>query len=872
MASAAPLPPTPPPSQQQQPQPQGKEQQQQMAVAMNARRLVMIGDRLRTHFRGGGGTVLEPPDLAHLVYAFARGIDFALSSGDVPTVASEIPSILKKVYLVGKDQFLQSSVMVLMISCKNACSEKWFQPTDCTEILRMANELSGKFCTPVSQPDNDSTVIQIISTIMPRYYPQLKFERLVTSLEAKVGYDVLMADFFIHKNVPREEKINLIVVQKEDLDASSCIANPPHVSFLVNGKGVDKRTNVSMETGPQFPTDITRMLKYGANIIQAIGYFNANYIIAVAFLNKLESFDAPNLNDYAQPVAADPPDSDLLEGPSRVSLKCPISFRRIKTPIKGHLCKHYQCFDYDNYMEMNLRKPTWRCPFCNTPSNFTDLRIDQKMVKILQETGEDTIDVLVFADGSWKAISTNDERSDRHSSDVIQQSRDTMDTDATADDVIDLINEDNDGDVPMSFTSASEDVKPFLNCQDLSVADYLSDLPMNTVSQAEDLYAGGASRGNNERGNVTSTSGQNSSLPSTGGLGSSSFGTLESILPHNILHPVITDAVSPSLDTANSVVPRQHVAQGTRSDIVPSQPRIDPQLRLEIARPPIPRNVTREPTGIQALPVQPQRVQPNIYNCPPPFPQSSPASAYQVHQVTNADSVITAMSTGIGSLSRAPDAAPLLQHQSTQQEIRATQNYHQGQFIGLTAPQNFMGTRPPPGVPGQAIGANAHGAPPAQQSHHVHRLVSNLMNQLGQATVAQPSTAPQVLPSQPGGTSAVNPQIRGHLFPAQQRSQAMRPQAVPRPTISQAPPRAQSPFLPTTARPPSTPPPIGTSDDLQELPVDESWRPTGQMRGSLTGEAYSVAIGRYNPSVNIAGQQTSQVTSQARPAGPDARR
>jgi hypothetical protein len=43
-----------------------------MAVAMNARRLVMIGDRLRTHFRGGGGTVLEPPDLAHLVYAFAR--------------------------------------------------------------------------------------------------------------------------------------------------------------------------------------------------------------------------------------------------------------------------------------------------------------------------------------------------------------------------------------------------------------------------------------------------------------------------------------------------------------------------------------------------------------------------------------------------------------------------------------------------------------------------------------------------------------------------------------------------------------------------------------------------------------------------------
>ncbi|KAF0901564.1 hypothetical protein E2562_003538 [Oryza meyeriana var. granulata] len=864
MAGAAALPPTPPSQQ------QTKEQQQQKAVGMNALRLLAIGDRLRAHFRGGA-TVLEPADLAHLVYAFARGIDFALSSGDVPIVASDIPSILKKVYLIGKDQFLQSSVMVLMISCKNACAENWFQPTDCTDILRMANELSGNFCTPVSQPDNDSPVIQIISKIMRRYYPQLKFERLVTSLEAKVGYDVLMADFFIHKSVPREEKINLIVVQKEDLDASSCIANPPHVSILVNGKGVDKRTNVSMETGPQFPTDITRLLKYGANIIQAIGYFNANYIIAVAFLNKLESFDAPNLNDYAQPVAADPPDSDILEGPSRVSLKCPISFRRIKTPIKGCLCKHYQCFDYNNYMEMNLRKPTWRCPCCNTPSNFTDLRIDQKMVKILQETGEDTNDALVFADGSWKAVSTHDERSDRHSSDVIQKSGDTMDTGVTPDAIIDLINEDDNGDVLMSFASASEDVKPLLNCQDLSVADYLLDLPMNTVSQAEDQYAGG---GNNERGNATSTSGQNSSLPSTGGLGSSSFGTLESILPHNILHPVITDAVSPSLDTSNSVVPRQHVAEGTRSDIVRMQPRIDPLLRLEIARPPIPRNVRRDPVAIQALPalpVPPQRVQPNIYNCPPPFPQSRPASsAYQVHQATNADSVITAINTGVVSLSRASDSASLLPRQLTQQERRST--HHQGQFIGITA-QNFMGTRPPSGGPGQAIGANSHGASPAQQSHHVDRLlVNSLMNQLGQAAVTQASTAPQVLPTQSGSTSTISSQIRGNLFPAQ-RSQVMRTQAVPRPTISQAPSRAPSPFLQTTVRTSSTPPPITTSDDLPELPVDESWRPSGQMRGSLTGEAYSVAIGRYTPNErNIAGQQTSVLTSQARPAGPDARR
>uniref|UniRef100_A0A0A9GIR5 Uncharacterized protein n=1 Tax=Arundo donax TaxID=35708 RepID=A0A0A9GIR5_ARUDO len=127
--------------------------------------------------------------------------------------------------------------MVLVISCKNACFNKWFQPTDSTDILRMANEFSSNFCTSLSQVDNDSTVLGIVSTIMPRYYPQLKFERLVTSMEAKVGYDILMADFFIERNLPRDEKIRLFVVQKENLDASSCITSPPHLFGQWKGCG-----------------------------------------------------------------------------------------------------------------------------------------------------------------------------------------------------------------------------------------------------------------------------------------------------------------------------------------------------------------------------------------------------------------------------------------------------------------------------------------------------------------------------------------------------------------------------------------------------------------------------------------------------------
>uniref|UniRef100_A0ACD5XW59 Uncharacterized protein n=1 Tax=Avena sativa TaxID=4498 RepID=A0ACD5XW59_AVESA len=837
----------PAPSQQQQ---QQAKEQLQKAVAMNALRLKAIGDRIKGHFRGGSYT-LPPSDLNHLVFAFARGIDYALSGGDVPTIAAEIPDTMRKVYQLRNDPFLQSSVMVLIISCKNACKNKWFRPADYIDILRMADEISGNFCTSVSEPANDSTVLEIISTVMPRYYPKLKFDRLVTSLQAKVGYDILMADFFIHRNLPKNEKISLIVVQKENLDVSSCIASPPHVSFLVNGKGVDKRNNVSMETGPQFPTDITKMLKYGANILQAVGYFNANYIIAVAFVNNLISFDAPKLNDYAQPVTTVLPDSDILEGPSRVTLKCPISFRRMKTPVKGRLCKHHQCFDYDNYMEMNLKKPTWRCSFCNTPANFIDLRIDQKMAKVLQETGDDIINVLVFPDGSWKAV--YDEKSDIHAGDIVQQNGDTVDTDATPSEVIDLVNRDDDGDTYMSLASTPEDLKPVLNSQDLSVTDYLPDFPVNTTAQSEDPYVGSGNIGSS---NGTSTSVQNSLL-SPSGSGSGSFGTLESILPRDIMQtqPATPETVSP-FGTPGLTLTMQPISQGAYLQL-----QLGSLARSDVARQTVPRTFRREPIAVQALAVpqhnSSRRVQPNVLSGPSPMSQSISASSnYQAHHATNADSVITLMINGVGPHSRAPDGSSSLHLQSAQQDTRNMR------VMGLAAPP-YMHMRPATGGSGQGRGGNAYGASfPQQQQHFDQRQLDNLMSQF----MNQGGTVSQGIPS--------------HLY-APQQSQALRLQAVSRPGTPPVQPRVQSPGQPrvqspgqppvqspgqppmqSPGQPPATPAtPLVEASDALELQMDPNWQPTGQMRGSLVGNDYDRALERYLQ------QSGGQRAGQAQPPG-----
>ncbi|KAB0394567.1 hypothetical protein E2I00_006777 [Balaenoptera physalus] len=58
----------------------------------------------------------------------------------------------------------------------------------------------------------------------------------------------------------------------------------------------------------------------------------------------------------------------------KVSLKCPITFRRIQLPARGHDCKHVQCFDLESYLQLNCERGTWRCPVCN--SEFEEVTID----------------------------------------------------------------------------------------------------------------------------------------------------------------------------------------------------------------------------------------------------------------------------------------------------------------------------------------------------------------------------------------------------------------------------------------------------------------------------------------------------------------
>lgn len=89
----------------------------------------------------------------------------------------------------------------------------------------------------------------------------------------------------------------------------------------------------------------------------------------------------------------------------KVSLKCPITFKRIALPARGCECKHIPCFDLESYLVMNAERGTWRCPVCNKQAMLEGLEVDQYIWGIINNLAQSDVDeVTVDATASWKPV------------------------------------------------------------------------------------------------------------------------------------------------------------------------------------------------------------------------------------------------------------------------------------------------------------------------------------------------------------------------------------------------------------------------------------------------------------------------------------
>uniref|UniRef100_A0A672PTJ9 Zinc finger MIZ-type containing 1 n=1 Tax=Sinocyclocheilus grahami TaxID=75366 RepID=A0A672PTJ9_SINGR len=123
-------------------------------------------------------------------------------------------------------------------------------------------------------------------------------------------------------------------------------------------------------------------------------------------------------------VAVSVGDDGVEQTAIRISLKCPITFRRIQLPARGHDCKHMQCFDLESYLELNCERGSWRCPVCNKAALLEGLEVDQYMWGILNALQNSEFEeVTIDPSCSWRPVQIKSERHIKQDPDGLMSKR-----------------------------------------------------------------------------------------------------------------------------------------------------------------------------------------------------------------------------------------------------------------------------------------------------------------------------------------------------------------------------------------------------------------------------------------------------------------
>ncbi|CAA2971066.1 E4 SUMO- ligase PIAL2-like isoform X2 [Olea europaea subsp. europaea] len=667
----------------------------------------------------------------------------------------------------------------------------------------------------------------------------MKMGHIFTFLEIQPGYGTYVHDFRIVKSVnfSREDKIRLFVVRADSIQTSSCLCSPPKVTFLLNGKGVDRRTSFYTDTGPQLPTLVTHMLKYGSNLLQAVGDFNGKYIIAVAFMSTTSTPDINVVQDYVQhaPATIDS-DSEIIEGASRISISCPISLTRIKTPIKGHSCKHLQCFDYDNYVNINSRRPSWRCPHCNQYVCFTDIRLDQIMVKVLKDVGPNAKEVIISSDGSWNAVMDTDDATKEPEEKTFNVGQDVprgIESAGLADasvEILDLTEIDDVTDAVATRESEDRKLSPTAH-QSLSITQTPSVNPQmaNTndvnqnIAQTDDDFWSGIFLSTYEMGTLNVRS-----------------------------NPPITSVSNWELDAFQGNIPLTTFVMESETAL-PNISQLqqyqfgNPNMGNEYGElPSISSHATRTPIAIQAFPTQPPTsvLQQRSRNNMDVFIQNSPSAASQASPSARlfADGFSTLHSTS-SQVSRMPSS-------SVQQYLGIQQN----RSVPPVLPsQHNIGLQPPNQVPNAyRVSYERQGSSQLQMANLA---ASHAINQpFGQVQSSiQPSA--NFLGPQNHGVSSRSGVDRSTGIVGSQQSRLMVPNQRNGPMARRIETSRAHPYsLNADAHRTSSVAHQIENTEVTSLSVrrtdtrdqaDQNWRPTARMRGALSGQAYSDALNQF---------------------------
>ncbi|KAL4998990.1 PINIT domain-containing protein [Aspergillus recurvatus] len=259
----------------------------------------------------------------------------------------------------------------------------------------------------------DSPFYKIIRQLTPTIECKAR-EHTRDSVELKIHLDADVASRLL-----AEPRLRVMIFCAADSGLNhftkSDIAFPHQVELKANLDEVKANLRgLKNKPGTTRPADITNYIRKKAGytnhvvmtyaLTQKRFFLVANLVECTAIeelVDKLKRRKTITKEQVLQEMKSKAEDADIVATSTVMSLKCPLSTRRIEVPCRSVLCTHNQCFDASSFLQLQEQAPTWSCPVCAKATSYESLNVDQYVDDILRSTPLDVEQVIIEPDGQW---------------------------------------------------------------------------------------------------------------------------------------------------------------------------------------------------------------------------------------------------------------------------------------------------------------------------------------------------------------------------------------------------------------------------------------------------------------------------------------
>ncbi|KAJ1650527.1 E3 SUMO-protein ligase pli1 [Dispira simplex] len=248
------------------------------------------------------------------------------------------------------------------------------------------------------------TTVQLHYSVTEAQKVQLEAQRSKANGKTRVG-------LFLYSTTCKEASLS-----STSTSYGAKLTFPRLISVRVNGNMLEKsvvdkyasRTNKNPK-----PLDLTPLFdqRYTSHRVELTYISPVELVATVAFVKQLSvetlvssllQNTTVNKEEVLSRFKKKHADDDIVTTGRLMSLKCPLSYTRIKDPCRSTHCDHIQCFDATSYLQINEQVPTWKCPICNIAAPYTDLMIDGFFLDIVQSVPDSVDQIYIEEDLSWK--------------------------------------------------------------------------------------------------------------------------------------------------------------------------------------------------------------------------------------------------------------------------------------------------------------------------------------------------------------------------------------------------------------------------------------------------------------------------------------